>query len=104
MSLRLTAAALLLTACARAGSGLVTVTLDGPAGVVSDAFISLAIDSAHLTGGEFWAPGGDEIELRSGTHRAVPLDFRDEKLRRFAASPRRWRPVTCGSAARRPTT
>src|SRR2546428_6136621 len=31
-----------------------------PAGKVSERFLSLAIDSALLTGGEVWGPAGDE--------------------------------------------
>jgi heparanase 1 len=60
-----------------------SVDLDRAAAQVEDRFLSVAIDTAEVVGGEFWAPpGSGEGLLR--THGIRPYDFARPRLRNLA--------------------
>jgi heparanase 1 len=55
---------------------------DEPAATVSDRFLSFAVDTVQVVGGEFWDPeGGSSM---SGSVKVPPYDFARAKLRRMA--------------------
>lgn len=71
--------------CRSTPSGPTTVSIAGDAIVVEvdDRFLSVAVDSAQLVGGEFWDPSGDPDAPT--TLRVAPYDFDRPALRRLAS-------------------
>jgi hypothetical protein len=69
-----------------AGGVGVRVQLDrGPVAIVDERFLSFAIDTAQVVGGEFWAPQGWEHGVLK-THAVAPYDFSRPALRRLASA------------------
>ncbi len=69
-----------------AGGVEVKVDLDhGAVATVDERFLSFAIDTAQVVGGEFWAPPGSEHGVLK-THAVAPYDFSRPALRRLASA------------------
>jgi heparanase 1 len=74
-----------LTGCHGGRSGdraRVAVATASPIATVSDRFVSVAIDTAQLVGGDFWTPG---VTAAGGLGRVTPFDFSRARLARLAA-------------------
>jgi len=64
----------------------VRVELDrGPVATVDERFLSFAVDTAQVVGGEFWAPQGSEHGVLK-THAVAPYDFSRPALQRLAGA------------------
>jgi len=69
-----------------AGGVAVRVELDhGPIATVDERFLSFAVDTAQVVGGEFWAPHGSEHGVLK-THAVAAYDFSRPALRRMASA------------------
>jgi heparanase 1 len=69
-----------------AGGVGVRVELEhGPVAIVDERFLSFAVDTAQVVGGEFWAPHGSEHGVLK-THGVAPYDFSRPALRRLASA------------------
>jgi len=69
-----------------AGGVDVRVELDhGAVATVDERFLSFAVDTAQVVGGEFWAPRGSEHGVLE-THDVAPYDFSRAGLRRLAGA------------------
>ena len=56
------------------------VDLDKPAAVVSESYLSFAIDTSQVVGGKWWHPSGNRREFGSGTVSTPLFDFDRPKL------------------------
>ncbi len=65
------------------GTVLITVDLDTTIAEVSERYLSVAIDSSQVLGGNFWGEGGAQGGL--GEERVDPYDFARPRLRALAA-------------------
>jgi heparanase 1 len=59
----------------------VTIAGDAPVAVVSDRFLSIAVDTAQVVGGDFWTPG---VTDGGGIGRVPVYDFSRPRLRALA--------------------
>jgi len=58
----------------------------GPVATVDERFLSFAVDTAQVVGGEFWAPRGSEERGLLKTHAVERYDFSRPALRRLASA------------------
>lgn len=57
----------------------VTIDLEKPLAVVSERYLSFAVDTSKALGGFWWSSSG-VIEIGKGKEKTTPLDFTNEKL------------------------
>lgn len=58
----------------------------GPVAQVSDRFLSVAVDLSQVTGGKWWDPAADHIEMSSGSLTSPLFDFDRPQLDRLTAA------------------